>query len=59
MPYEITIYEVRLYAEAPNGEQINHRIKRLEMTIDGELDIPTIIKAITIPKHKRKGKVSA
>lgn len=59
MPYEITITESKFVANTPEGQPINESVMRLKMTIDGELDIPTVIKAITTGKRKRNSKKTA
>lgn len=62
--FEVTITEIKKVAERPaddgshfiSGDQ---RIDRLKMTIDGELDIPAVIKSITGTKRKRNAKKAA
>lgn len=56
--FEITITEIKT-TTVDNRQITDQRIDRLKMTIDVELDIPTAIKAITIPKRKRNAKKAA
>lgn len=61
MSYEILITEINRIPvnDEPNPVKREERTERLKMTIDGELDIPMVIKAITIPKRKRNAKKGA